>query len=161
MERVDGFVGNFTVTIRKKPRYVDTDLCTGCGICWEKCPQEGQLTKSFEAGLGYRKAVYTPFAQAVPKYPVIDHDNCTYFQNGKCRACEKLCPTGCDRLRPGKRNTITITVGNIILATGFDIFDARRIAQYGLRPAGQCLHQPRVRAHVQCVRPHQRRNRPA
>ena len=89
VERVDGYVGNFTVTIRKKPRYVVVEDCTGCGICWEKCPKK-VIDDKFEAGLGYRKAVYTPFPQAVPKYPVIDTENCIYFQNGKCRACEKL-----------------------------------------------------------------------
>ncbi|MCA9941195.1 MAG: CoB--CoM heterodisulfide reductase iron-sulfur subunit A family protein [Anaerolineales bacterium] len=127
--RVDGYVGNFTVTIKQKPRYVDTDLCTGCGICWEKCPKK-VIDDVFEAGLGYRKAVYTPFAQAVPKYPVIDTVNCTYFQNGKCRACEKLCPT--EAIDFTQQETFRqVTVGNIILATGFDVFDARRIPQYG------------------------------
>lgn len=129
VERVDGYVGDFTVTIRKKPRYVDTELCTGCGICWEKCPRT-VVDQHFEAGLGYRKAVYTPFAQAVPKYPVIDPVSCTYFQNGKCRACEKLCPTGAIDFSQ-EEEYITINVGNIILATGFDVFDARRVAQYG------------------------------
>ena len=84
----------------------------------------------FESGLGYRKAVYTPFAQAVPKYPVIDTESCTYFINGKCRACEKLCPT--DAIKFDQEDEyITVQVGNIILATGFDLFDARRIPQYG------------------------------
>lgn len=129
VERVDGYVGNFTVTIRKKPRYIDTELCTGCGICWEKCPKR-VVDDVFEAGLGYRKAVYTPFAQAVPKYPVIDTESCTYFQNGKCRACEKLCPTGAISFDQ-EEEYITVQVGNIILATGFDLFDARRVPQYG------------------------------
>lgn len=129
VERVDGYVGNFTVTVRQKPRYVDTDLCTGCGICWEKCPKK-ILDDVFEAGLGYRKAVYTPFPQAVPKYPVIDTQNCTYFQNGKCRACEKLCPTHAIDFSQ-QDQFVTLTVGNIILATGFDLFDPRRIPQYG------------------------------
>ncbi len=129
VERVDGFVGNFTVTIKQKPRYVDTELCTGCGICWEKCPKK-VIDKEFEAGVGYRTAVYTPFAQAVPKYPVIDPETCTYFLNGKCRACEKLCPT--DAIDFSQEETYqTVTVGNIILATGYDTFDARRIPQYG------------------------------
>ncbi|MCL4263914.1 MAG: CoB--CoM heterodisulfide reductase iron-sulfur subunit A family protein [Anaerolineae bacterium] len=127
--RVDGFVGNFTVTIRKKPRYIDTDLCTGCGICWEKCPKR-VIDDVYEAGLGYRKAVYTPFAQAVPKYPVIDPENCTYFINGKCRACEKFCPTDAIKFDQ-EEEFITVQVGNIILATGFDLFDARRVPQYG------------------------------
>ncbi len=129
VERVDGYVGNFTVTIRQKPRYVDTDLCTGCGICWEKCPKK-VIDEEFEAGLGYRNAVYTPFDQAVPKYPVIDTENCTYFQNGKCRACEKLCPTDAIKFDQ-EEEFLTVSVGNIILATGYDMFDARRIPQYG------------------------------
>jgi heterodisulfide reductase subunit A len=129
VERVDGFVGDFTVTVRQKPRYVVIEDCTGCGICWEKCPKK-VIDDVFEAGLGYRKAIYTPFAQAVPKYPVIDPDTCIYFDTGKCRACEKLCPTQCIDFNQ-EEEFITITVGNIILATGFDVFDARKIPQYG------------------------------
>ncbi len=129
VERVDGYVGNFTVTIRKKPRYVVVEDCTGCGICWEKCPKK-VIDDVFEAGLGYRKAIYTPFPQAVPKYPVIDTEACIYFQNGKCRACEKLCPTQCIDFTQEEEFEI-VEVGNIVLATGFDLFDTRRIAQYG------------------------------
>lgn len=129
VERVDGYVGNFTVTIRRKPRYVVVEDCTGCGICWEKCPKK-VIDDKFEAGLGYRKAIYTPFPQAVPKYPVIDTENCIYFQNGKCRACEKLCPPQCIDFTQ-EEEFLVVDVGNIILATGFDLFDARRIAQYG------------------------------
>ncbi len=127
--RVDGYVGNFTVTIRKRARYVNEELCTGCGICQEKCPKK-VIDTVYEAGLGYRKAVYTPFPQAVPKYPVIDRPNCTYFQKGTCKACEKFCPTGAIDFTQ-EDEYITIPVGNIILATGYDLFDARRISQYG------------------------------
>jgi heterodisulfide reductase subunit A len=127
---VDGFVGNFAVTIRQKPRYVKTDLCTGCAVCEEKCPKK-VIDEVFEAGLGYRKVIYRPFAQAVPKYPVIDRENCTFFQKGTCKACEKFCPTGAIDFEQ-KEEIITIQVGNIILATGFDLFDARRIPQFGL-----------------------------
>ncbi len=127
--RVDGYVGNFTVTIRKKARYVNEDLCTGCGICQEKCPKK-VIDTVYEAGLGYRKAVYTPFPQAVPKFPVIDSPNCTYFQKGTCKACEKFCPTGAIDFSQ-EDEYLTVQVGNIILATGYDLFDARRISQYG------------------------------
>ena len=84
--KVDGYVGNFAVTIKQKARCVKTELCTGCGICQEKCPKK-VIDEVYEAGLGYRKAVYTPFPQAVPKFPVIDKPNCTYFQKGTCKAC--------------------------------------------------------------------------
>ncbi|MBN2502738.1 MAG: CoB--CoM heterodisulfide reductase iron-sulfur subunit A family protein [Anaerolineales bacterium] len=129
VEQVDGYVGNFTATIRKKARYVDTDACTGCGICEEKCPKK-VIDDVFEAGLGYRKAVYTPFPQAVPKYPVIDTENCTYFQTGKCKACQIFCPTEAINFEQ-QDEIVTVDVGNIILATGFDLFDAKRIPQYG------------------------------
>ncbi len=126
---VDGYVGNFQVTIRQKPRYIDTALCTGCGICQEKCPKK-VVDEVFEAGLGYRKAVYTPFPQAVPKFPVIDHENCTFFQKGTCKACEKFCPTNAIDFNQ-QETMLQIDVGQIILATGYDLFDARRIPQYG------------------------------
>ncbi len=129
VERVDGYVGNFTVTIRKKARYVNEELCTGCGICQEKCPKK-IIDTIYEAGLGYRKAIYTPFPQAVPKYPVLDRPNCTYFQKGTCKACEKFCPTGAIDFTQ-EDELLTVQVGNVILATGFDLFDARRVSQYG------------------------------
>jgi heterodisulfide reductase subunit A len=129
VENVDGYVGNFTATVRKKARYVKEDLCTGCGICTEKCPKR-VIDGVFEAGLGYRKAVYRPFPQAVPKYPVIDDENCIYFERGKCKACQMFCPTEAIDFEQ-EDEMVTLEVGNIILATGYDLFDTRKIPQYG------------------------------
>ena len=129
VQKVDGYVGSFAVTIKKKPRYIKTEDCTGCGICWEKCPKK-VIDNVFEAGMGNRKAVYVPFPQAVPKYPVIDDVNCTYYIKGTCKACEKFCPTNAIDFNQ-KAEEITVEVGNIILATGYELFDARRIPQYG------------------------------
>jgi heterodisulfide reductase subunit A2 len=126
---VAGYVGNFNVTIKKKARFVNEELCTGCGICEEKCPKK-VIDDVFEAGLGYRKAVYTPFAQAVPNFPVMDKENCTYFIKGTCKACEKFCPTHAIDFEQ-KDELINIEVGNIVLATGYDLFDARRVSNYG------------------------------
>jgi len=129
VEEVDGYIGNFSVRIRKKARCIDEELCTGCGVCEEKCPKK-IVDEIFESGVGYRKAVYRSFPQAVPKYPVMDKENCIFFQSGKCRACEKFCPT--DAIDFEQEDTLLdVKVGNIIIATGYDLFDARRIAQYG------------------------------
>jgi heterodisulfide reductase subunit A len=129
VEEVTGFIGSFKVRIRKKARYVKEDACTGCGVCIEKCPQS-VVDDVFEAGLGYRKAIYRPFPQAVPKYPVIDREACTYFKTGKCRACQIFCtPNAVDFNQ--KDEMLHVDVGNIILATGYQLFDCRRVAQYG------------------------------
>jgi heterodisulfide reductase subunit A2 len=129
VEKVEGYVGKFSVTIRKKARKVNTELCTGCGICQEKCPKK-IIDDIYEAGLGYRKAIYTPFAQAVPNYPVMDVENCTFFEKGTCKACEKFCPTNAIDFKQ-EDEILNVEVGNIILATGYDIFDARKVTNYG------------------------------
>jgi heterodisulfide reductase subunit A len=129
VEEVTGYVGNFHARIRKKSNYIDEELCTGCGICIEKCPYK-VVDEVFESGIGYRKAIYRPFPQAVPKFPVIDTETCVYFERGTCKACQKFCPT--EAIDFEKQDEyLDIDVGNIILATGYDLFDSRRIPQYG------------------------------
>jgi heterodisulfide reductase subunit A len=129
VEKVEGSVGDFTVTIRKKARKINEDLCTGCLICQEKCPKK-VVDDVYEVGMDTRKAVYVPFPQAVPKYPVMDVNNCIYFQKGTCRACEKFCPTNAIDFKQ-EDTLLKVKVGNIILATGYDLFDAKRIPEYG------------------------------
>ncbi len=129
VEKVEGYVGNFDVTIRKKARKLNVEDCTGCGICQEKCPKK-VIDNVYEAGLGYRKAIYSPFPQAVPNYPVMDIDNCIYFEKGTCKACEKFCPTNAINFEQ-EDEVINVEVGNIILATGYDLFDARKVSNYG------------------------------
>ncbi|MCC6125444.1 MAG: CoB--CoM heterodisulfide reductase iron-sulfur subunit A family protein [Pirellulales bacterium] len=128
LEEVSGSVGNFKVKIRLKAKMVDAEKCTGCGICIEKCPKK-VLDTVFEAGMGNRKAIYTPFPQAVPRIPVIDTENCTYFTQGKCKVCAKVCPTEAVDYEQ-KDEIIEIEVGNIIMATGWKLFDCERIPQY-------------------------------
>ena len=128
IEEVSGYIGNFKVRIRKKARYVNEELCTGCGVCQEKCPWK--VDSEFEAGLGKRKAIYTPFPQAVPNKPVIDTEHCAYFQSGKCRACEKFCEAKAIDFEQ-KDEIIEVEVGSIILATGFQVFDPTPIHAYG------------------------------
>ena len=90
---VRGFVGNFSVTIKRKARFVDELKCTGCGACTEKCPQK-KVPNAFNLGLDNRRAIYIPFAQAVPKVAVIDSDYCNMLKNGKCGVCAKVCGAG-------------------------------------------------------------------
>lgn len=131
LQEVTGSVGNFKVKILKKARYVIDDQCTGCGICVEKCPRK-VIDDDFEAGMGDRKAIYTPFPQAVPKTPVIDVNACIWFERQKCRACEKLCAT--DAIDFEQKDTVLeYNVGNIVLATGWNLFDCERIPQYGYK----------------------------
>jgi heterodisulfide reductase subunit A2 len=129
VENVDGYVGNFNVRIRKKSRFINLADCNGCGICEQKCPVK-IVDKNFEAGIGYRKAIYRPFDQAIPNYPVLDQPNCTYFIKGTCKACEKFCPTGAINFEK-EDELVNVEVGNIILATGYDLYDTKKIPQYG------------------------------
>jgi heterodisulfide reductase subunit A len=129
VEEVSGYVGNFHARLRKKARFINEDECTGCGICMDKCPKK-VVDDVFEVGLGFRKAVYRPFPQAVPKYPVIDTENCIFFERGTCKACEKFCPTNAIDFEQ-EDTYIDLDVGNIVLATGYQIFDATKIPQYG------------------------------
>jgi heterodisulfide reductase subunit A len=131
VEKISGYVGNFVATVRRKPRYVDETLCTGCGACVEKCPWK-KIPSEFDLGLGHRPAIYFPFAQAVPRVPVIDTVNCAYFKSGKCRACEKFCPRGAVDFDQ-KETLVEVEVGAIVLATGFHDFDAQRSPQYGYK----------------------------
>jgi heterodisulfide reductase subunit A len=125
---VSGFIGNFQAKIRKKPRYVDEDKCNGCGVCMEKCPWKA--SSEFDLGLSQRKAIYTPFAQAVPNIPVIDKEHCAYFQKGKCRACEKFCDREAIDFEQQEK-IVEIEMGNIIVTTGYDPFDPTPITKYG------------------------------
>jgi len=130
VEEVSGYIGNFKVKIRKKAKYVDEALCTGCGLCQTKCPWKAD--SEFEAGLAKRKAIYTPFPQAVPNIPVIDKEHCAYFLSGKCRACEKFCEAKAIDFEQEDK-VIEVEVGSIILATGFNLFDPTPIYYYGYK----------------------------
>jgi heterodisulfide reductase subunit A len=129
VESISGYVGNFQVRVRKKARYVDEALCTGCGTCAEKCPWK-KIPSEFDLGLGNRPAIYFPFPQAVPRLPVIDTQNCAYFQRGKCKACEKFCPRDAIDFEQ-QDQFLELEVGTIILATGFKDFDPSLTPQYG------------------------------
>lgn len=114
---------SFAVTIMKKPRYVDEEKCTGCGICAEHCPIE--VTSEFDMGLSVRKAIYVPFPQAIPLVFTIDKENCI-----NCGLCEKMCEAGAIN-HEQQPASLGITVESIVVATGFRPFDARQKGEYG------------------------------
>ncbi len=133
IEAIDGVKGDFSVSIRQRPRYVDLDKCIACGLCAEKCPKKVQDT--FNQGLVERKAAYVLYPQAVPLKYLIDADHCIYLQKGKCGACAKLCPAGAIRLDDREQRQ-TLKVGAVILAPGFQPFDPSGLDQlgYGTHP---------------------------
>jgi heterodisulfide reductase subunit A len=128
IEGLEGEAGNFAVTVRERPRYIDAEKCIACGVCAAKCPRK--VTDEFNEGLGTRKAAYVPYPQAVPLKYLIDKDNCIYFEKGKCRACEKFCPAGAVDFTQEEK-VHRIEVGSVILAPGFQSTDPRMYDTYG------------------------------
>ncbi|MFX1284940.1 MAG: hydrogenase iron-sulfur subunit [Promethearchaeota archaeon] len=128
IEKVNGSKGYFEVTIKKHPRYVDTEKCTGCGACFEVCPVK--VPNEFDHNLGTRRAIYRYFAQAVPNVATIDKDLCK-----NCGKCEKVCAPGAIN-RDQKPEMLEIIVSAIILATGFEEFDptVKYNLGYGIYP---------------------------
>jgi heterodisulfide reductase subunit A2 len=126
---VEGFVGNFDVTIRRKARYVDWSKCTGCGDCWAKCPVK-KIPSEFDAKLGTRTAIYRPFPQAVPNKPVIDSEHCLMLKAGKCGVCQKVCQRGAINYKD-QDELVKVKVGAVILATGFELWDHSGYGEYG------------------------------
>ena len=129
VQEVTGEAGNFSVRVLQKARKVNVTTCIGCGTCAEKCP--ALATSEFDAGTTMRKAIYMPFPQAVPNKYLIDAESCIYLKTGKCKACVKACPVpDCINLDEQDKE-VMLNVGNIIIATGYKTFDARKMEQYG------------------------------
>lgn len=129
LESLEGFIGNFKAKIRKKSKSLDEKLCTGCGLCCTKCPVK-KIPSEFEQYLGNRTAIYVPFPQAVPNKPVIDKNSCTYYLKGKCRVCEKVCPTQAIRFDQ-EDEIIEVPIGAVVIATGFDLKGTDFFPEYG------------------------------
>jgi len=142
VEKVDGYIGNFTVTIRKKARSVDENLCNGCGDCQAACPAK-KIPSEFEAGLGKRTAIYVPFPQAVPNIPVLDRQNCTLFKGRRkglakdaCGKCKEACLK--EAIDYDAEDTfIEEAVGAIVVATGFQLYSIGREQPEGLKGYGE------------------------
>jgi heterodisulfide reductase subunit A len=133
VDSIEGYVGNFKVKVRRKPRYVVEELCVGCSVCIDECTyKSGRFPDEFNQGMSKRKPIYMPFPQATPSVVVIDPKTCLKFiKGGKCKA---PCATACERAAidfEQQDEIKEIDVGAIVLATGFKTFDARKIPRYG------------------------------
>jgi heterodisulfide reductase subunit A len=128
---VDGQVGDFRVKVRKNPRYIDVERCTGCGECMEKCPR--RVPDEFNVGLNRRRAIYLPFPQAVPRKATIDAEYCLYLvdrEKGRCRLCEEVCQAEAIDWDQ-QAEIVDLNVGSIVVATGFDPYDVSALEEYG------------------------------
>jgi heterodisulfide reductase subunit A len=123
VKEVDGYIGNFKVKVVKKPRYVDEDICTGCGSCTEVCPIE--IPNYFDEGMGMVKATYIAFPQAVPLVATIDKDYCI-----DCKLCDQACGNGAIN-HDQEPEEIDLEIGTIIVATGYDPYNPTEKKEWG------------------------------
>lgn len=129
--QVDGYVGNFKIKVRKKPRYIKENVCTGCGDCEKVCVMKNRIPSEFDEGLTKRAACYIPFPQAVPLKAKIDEESCLYLKKGVCgQPCVKACNRGAIDFEQ-QEEYIDLEVGSIIIATGFELFDPTGCNQWG------------------------------
>ncbi len=131
---IAGDAGNFTVTIKEAPRYVDVDKCIACGACTEKCPKK--VDSEYDAETGKRKAIYVKYAQAVPLKYQIDPDACIWLKKpGACGFCEKVCDAGAINFNDTEK-IHEINVGAIVMAPGFETYDPTdaKVWGYGVFP---------------------------
>ncbi len=127
---LEGSPCNFRVKVLKKPRYVDEDKCTGCGICMSKCPIK--IPDPYNKGLSQTKCIRIPFPQAVPAIPIMDKETCRYHLTGKCRVCEKFCEVKAIDFEQ-KEQVLELEVGSVILACGSQEFNASLKNEYGYK----------------------------
>jgi heterodisulfide reductase subunit A len=125
---VSGYVGNYTVRIRKNPTYVDPDKCNLCGECEKVCPES--TASEFERGLTERKAIYIPFQQAIPSSYTLDENTCLGLRPLRCSECAKVCEPGAIDfdMQP---EIIEEEVAAIIVATGFELYPIFNLGEYG------------------------------
>jgi len=131
---VEGSEGDFRVTVRRNPRYVDESKCTGCGQCAEACRLKGRIPSEFDMGLGGRSAIYLAFPQAVPMKYAVDPERCLMLTRGRCGKdgprCQEACPQGAIDFEQ-EAEEVQIEVGAIVVATGFDPFPPEVKPEYG------------------------------
>jgi len=143
VEALHGQPGNFQITLRQRPRYVDVTRCIACGRCIASCVyQDAKFPSEFDVGLGRRKPIYIPFPQAVPLAAVVDPQTCIFFKSGRCpQNCLKVCERGALDFTQTEK-LLALDVGALIVAPGFDPYDARRVGEYGFGRYANVLTGP-------------------
>ena len=130
---IEGSIGNYKVKIKKKPRYVDLEKCTGCGDCVDACRLKGRVVSEFDMGMGKRSAIYMPFPQAIPLKCTVDSDHCLMLTRGKCGTgplCVEACEADAIDFKQ-KEEEIEVDVGAILVATGYDVMDPSNLYECG------------------------------
>lgn len=128
IEAIEGSVGNFKATVRRKARYVDPEKCTSCGTCAEKCPTK--VPNEYNFGHDTRKAIYKDYAQGIPSVYTIDTQHCRLFNGKKCGVCKKVCPAGAVDYEQ-QDEIVELDVGAVILTPGYELFDTSRVSEFG------------------------------
>jgi heterodisulfide reductase subunit A len=137
---VKGSMGHFHIKVKKKPTYVNSNKCTGCGDCIEACVLKKGVPSEFDVGMARRKAVYISFPQAVPLKAVIDDKSCLFLSRGKCKkTCVQACKSGAIDFDQ-KEEIVELKVGSIVVATGFDPFDPKLKPEFGYGVYPNVLH---------------------
>lgn len=127
MQEVSGNAGNFSVKVRKQPRYVDEEKCTACGVCASYCPVP--VPDPYDENLSHRKAIHIPYTQAAPSAYTVDSQHCLFLNKQECKQCTRTCAAEAINFdqRP---EVLTYQVGALILSPGFSTFNHKREGVY-------------------------------
>ncbi|RLI49548.1 MAG: hypothetical protein DRO73_06000 [Candidatus Thorarchaeota archaeon] len=123
VQSVEGSLGDFTVRVLRKARYVREDRCSGCGDCARECPVE--VPNEFDEFLGFRKAIYVMFPQSTPNVYTIDAEHCI-----RCKRCERVCERGAIDFDM-QDEIVELKVGVVVLSIGYKLFDVRQYPRLG------------------------------
>jgi heterodisulfide reductase subunit A2 len=130
VESVEGEAGNFTVTLRQQPRYVDETLCTNCGTCTEYCPVI--IPDAYNKNLSTQKCIHVPFPQAVPATVTVNSADCLFLRRKECQICVPTCKSKAIDFHQQEKK-LDINVGSVILAPGYETFEPQIQGQYGYK----------------------------
>jgi heterodisulfide reductase subunit A len=136
IDSIDGEAGNFKVTLIQEPRYVDVEKCTGCGTCAEYCPIN--ILDAYNENLGTLKCIHVSFPQAVPAISIIDPLQCLFLLREECQICVPTCLNKAIDLHQ-QETRLKVDVGSLILAPGYETFDAGVQSQYGYNRFGNVV----------------------